>query len=68
MARLFAWSVCRVALLLPAGLGAHWAIVDPERRTLYDRAAGLWLVRARLGRDAKADPANGISGGDTAGA
>jgi uncharacterized RDD family membrane protein YckC len=43
--RLLSWSALRIALLLPAGLGALWAIVDPERRTLYDRAAGLWLAR-----------------------
>lgn len=43
--RLLAWSALRIALLLPAGLGALWAIVDPERRTLYDRAAGLWLAK-----------------------
>lgn len=43
--RVLAWSALRIALLLPAGLGALWAIVDPERRTLYDRAAGLWLAR-----------------------
>lgn len=56
-ARLLAWSALRIALLLPAGLGALWAIVDPERRTLYDRAAGLWLARhPRPGRDA--DPAS----------
>lgn len=43
--RLLAWSALRVVLLLPAGLGALWAIIDPDRRTLYDRIAGLWLTR-----------------------
>lgn len=55
--RLLAWSALRIALLLPAGLGALWAIVDPDRRTLYDRAAGLWLTRlARPGPNG--DPAS----------
>lgn len=55
--RLSSWSALRIALLLPAGLGALWAIVDPERRTLYDRAAGLWLAKLpRPGPDA--DPAS----------
>ncbi|HRE92594.1 MAG TPA: RDD family protein [Myxococcota bacterium] len=55
--RLLAWSALRVALLLPAGLGALWAIIDPERRTLYDRAAGLWLVK-HPGPEAPTDPAS----------
>lgn len=43
--RLLAWSVLRLLTCLPAGLGALWAILDPERRTLYDRLAGVWVER-----------------------
>ncbi len=44
LARLLGWSLVRVPLMLVAGIGAWWAILDPERRTLHDRAAGLWLA------------------------
>ena len=50
-ARLLGWACARVLLILPAGFGALWAIIDPDRRTLYDRVAGLWLVRTRLPDD-----------------
>lgn len=49
--RLLLWSVCRVGLLLPAGLGLWWAIIDRDRRTLYDRLAGVWLIRTRNSTD-----------------
>ena len=39
-----AWALWRVPSLLLAGLGAWWALVDVERRTLHDRLARLWLV------------------------
>lgn len=45
-ARCLAWSLWRVPSLMLAGVGAWWALVDPERRTLHDRLARLWLVRA----------------------
>jgi len=44
LGRLLGWSLVRLPLVLMAGIGAWWAILDPERRTLYDRAAGLWLT------------------------
>lgn len=47
LARLFGWGCARVVLVLPAGFGALWAIIDPDRRTLYDRLAGLWVVHNR---------------------
>ena len=42
--RLLGWSLVRLPSMLLAGIGAWWAILDPERRTLHDRAAGLWLA------------------------
>jgi uncharacterized RDD family membrane protein YckC len=42
--RLLGWSFLRLPSMLLAGIGAWWAILDPERRTLHDRAAGLWLA------------------------
>jgi uncharacterized RDD family membrane protein YckC len=48
LVRLLVWSLVRVPLLALAGISAWWAIVDPERRTLHDRAASIWLThRAR---------------------
>lgn len=40
-------------LLRPIGLaalgaGALWALADPERRTLYDRLAGVWVAHGPL--------------------
>lgn len=40
-----AWSLWRIPSLALAGVGAWWAIVNPERRTLHDRLARAWLVR-----------------------
>jgi len=45
-ARCLLWSLWRVPSLTLAGVGVWWALVDPERRTLHDRLARLWLVRA----------------------
>jgi uncharacterized RDD family membrane protein YckC len=42
--RRLVWALVRVPSLALAGLGAWWALVDPERRTLHDRVAGMWLV------------------------
>lgn len=44
--RILAWALVRVPSVALAGIGLWWALVDPERRTLHDRAAGLWCVRA----------------------
>lgn len=41
--RLVAWLAARLPSAYLAGLGLWWAIVDPERRTLHDRAAGVWV-------------------------
>lgn len=46
LGRIFGWAAWRVPSLAFAGLGAWWAWVDIERRTLHDRLAGVWLVRA----------------------
>jgi len=43
--RVAAWALWRVPSIALGGLGAWWALVDVERRTLHDRLAGLWLVR-----------------------
>jgi len=44
-ARCLAWALWRIPSLALAGLGAWWALIDPERRTLHDRLARVWLVR-----------------------
>lgn len=44
-ARCLAWALWRIPSLGLAGLGAWWALLDPERRTLHDRLARVWLVR-----------------------
>lgn len=41
------WAVCRVPSWLLAGVGVWWAIIDPQRRTLHDRAAGLWAIEVQ---------------------
>lgn len=43
--RVLGWALWRVPSLALAGLGAWWALLDPERRTLHDRLARVWLVR-----------------------
>ncbi|PKN55616.1 MAG: hypothetical protein CVU56_20470 [Deltaproteobacteria bacterium HGW-Deltaproteobacteria-14] len=40
------WCALRVAGVAALFFGVLWAIADPERRTLYDRLAGVWVVRA----------------------
>lgn len=47
--RILAWALARVASVALAGIGLWWALIDPERRTLHDRAAGMWLVQAAPG-------------------
>jgi uncharacterized RDD family membrane protein YckC len=42
--RLLGWGVLSVAGLLLGGVGVTWALVDPERRTLPDRLARLWVA------------------------
>jgi len=42
--RLLLWALWRIPSLALAGLGAWWALLDPERRTLHDRLARVWLV------------------------
>jgi len=37
-------SVLAVLTTLLAGLGPLWSLADPERRTLYDRMAGVLLI------------------------
>lgn len=44
--RVLAWAVWRVPSLALAGVGVWWSLLDPERRTLHDRLARLWVVRA----------------------
>jgi len=44
--RAAAWCALRVLGVALLGGGVLWAIADPERRTLYDRLAGVWVVRA----------------------
>lgn len=56
-ARCLVWSLWRVPSLWLAGAGAWWALVDPERRTLHDRLARLWLVRASVSSAEAATPA-----------
>jgi len=51
--RCLAWAPWRVPSLALAGLGLWWALIDPERRTLHDRLAGLWLVRRSPPPDAR---------------
>ncbi|MFO0744884.1 MAG: RDD family protein [Myxococcota bacterium] len=49
--RVLAWLAARLPSAYLAGAGLWWSIVDPERRTLHDRAAGIWVVvRPRLPR------------------
>jgi len=45
--RLAAHCALRVVGLLFFAVGALWALADPARRTLYDRAAAVWVVRRR---------------------
>lgn len=45
--RTLGWAALRVPSILLAGMGVWWAIVDPERRTLHDRVAGIWAVAAK---------------------
>jgi uncharacterized RDD family membrane protein YckC len=50
-ARTLTWALARIPSVLFGGVGVWWSLVDPERRTLHDRAAKLWLVqRSRAGR------------------
>lgn len=44
--RTAAWCALRVIGVAALFFGVLWAIADPERRTLYDRLAGVWVVRA----------------------
>jgi len=44
-ARTLAWALARIPSVLFGGLGLWWSLLDPERRTLHDRVANLWLVR-----------------------
>ena len=37
-------SVLAVLTTLIAGLGPLWSLADPERRTLYDRMAGVLII------------------------
>ncbi len=41
------WAALRVPSLALAGGGVWWSLLDPERRTLHDRLARLWVVRAQ---------------------
>ena len=49
------WAALRVPSLALAGLGVWWSLLDPERRTLHDRLARLWVVRAS--RSSERNPA-----------
>ena len=51
-ARTLAHAVLRVLSVGLLFAGHLWAIADPTRRTLYDRLAGLWVIR---------DPSRGSS-------
>jgi len=42
--RLAGWCALRVLGVALLFGGALWAVADPERRTLYDRLAGVWVV------------------------
>jgi uncharacterized RDD family membrane protein YckC len=42
--RALAHSLLAVLTTLLAGLGPLWSLADPERRTLYDRMAGVLLI------------------------
>ena len=53
-----AWALWRVPSIALGGLGVWWAVIDPERRTLHDRLARLWLVRAAIA----APPTDGVRG------
>lgn len=55
--RCLGWAVWRIPSLALAGLGAWWALLDPERRTLHDRLARMWLVRASDDEDNGVDAA-----------
>lgn len=43
--RLALWCALRVLGTLLAFIGPLWALADPDRRTLHDRLAGVWVLR-----------------------
>ncbi|TNF35031.1 MAG: RDD family protein [Deltaproteobacteria bacterium] len=43
--RLAGWCALRVLGMALLFGGVLWAIADPERRTLYDRLAGIYVIR-----------------------
>lgn len=44
LGRLLGWAAARLPSAFLAGAGLWWAIVDPERRALHDRIAGVWVI------------------------
>jgi uncharacterized RDD family membrane protein YckC len=42
--RAIAHAILAVLTTLVAGIGPLWSLADPERRTLYDRLAGVLLI------------------------
>ena len=42
--RVLVYATIRIPCLCLLGLGLFWALIDPQRRTLYDRIVGVYVT------------------------
>ena len=47
--RVLAYATVRIPCLCLLGLGLFWALMDPQRRTLYDRIVGVYVTVVNRG-------------------